>query len=293
MLGKKTSAVMVCNEAGEMVGIFTSKDLMRRVVAVGMDPNASALSDVMTMNPHTATLGTTILETLHSMHNGRFLHVPVFDENVKLVGLVDVLQVTRGVVQQMGSFQKARSENVQPLWDRFRSSLQHSEEQEDSSSGGGGAPDSEAVAVDNENEREIDNAPAEQDREPVVGRQTWDEFVQTHNLLSHDDPSDPIPSENPVHDELTPNVFVYKLSDCYGTNHRFTSSAESLKELLRDVQNRLGDHTIRKVHYVDDEGDHVRPLCVHPVSFQMWLLTMNRFSLSLQSNRCCFSKTMT
>ncbi|GAB9475020.1 Myosin-like protein [Globisporangium polare] len=90
---------------------------------------------------------------------------------------------------------------------------------------------------------------------PVVGRQTWDAFVESHSLLTHD-PTDPTSPDNPAQ-EGTPNVFVYKLADCYGTNHRFTSSAESLKDLLRDVQNRLGDHTIRKVHYVDDEGDHV------------------------------------
>ncbi|KAF1332036.1 Myosin-like protein, partial [Globisporangium splendens] len=254
MLEKKTSAVMVCNDAGEMVGIFTSKDLMRRVVAVGIEPQSTPLLDVMTHNPYSATLGTTILETLHSMHNGRFLHVPVFDENVKLVGLVDVLQVTCGVVQQMGTFQKAKNDNVQPLWDRFRSSLHHTEDQEDSN-----APDSEAVIVNNESELEVDSTPPEESREPIVGQQTWDEFVQTHNVLPHEaDPSDPSSTlDNPAHDEITPNVFVYKLADCYGTNHRFTSSAESLKDLIRDVQNRLGDHTIRKVHYVDDEGDHV------------------------------------
>lgn len=268
MLEKKTSAVMVCNDAGEMVGIFTSKDLMRRVVGEGIDPKLAQLTDVMTTNPYSATLGTTILETLHSMHNGRFLHVPVFDENVKLVGLVDVLQVTCGVVQQMGTFQLAKNDNVQPLWDKFRSSLNQSEatkgeEGEEQDDGN----DSELVVVeehDNESSTSgiTSNAPPMRESGPVVGRQTWDAFVESHSLLTHD-PTDPTSPDNPAQ-EGTPNVFVYKLADCYGTNHRFTSSAESLKDLLRDVQNRLGDHTIRKVHYVDDEGDHVREM-VQPV----------------------------
>lgn len=270
MLEKKTSAVMVCNDAREMVGIFTSKDLMRRVVAEGIDPKLALLTDVMTTNPYSATLGTTILETLHSMHNGRFLHVPVFDENVKLVGLVDVLQVTCGVVQQMGNFQLAKNDNVQPLWDKFRNSLNHSETVEGEEQDDGN--DGEAVVVDehgNESSSSVsaNNAPLRESG-LVVGGQTWDEFVESNSLITHD-PTDPTAPDNPAQDG-TPNVFVYKLADCYGTNHRFTSSAESLKDLLRDVQNRLGDHTIRKVHYVDDEGDHVSFLLVGFVALELF-----------------------
>lgn len=276
MLEKKTSAVMVCNGASEMVGIFTTKDLMRRVVAVGIDPSNAVLSSVMTTNPYAATLSTTILETLHSMHNGRFLHVPVFDEHTNLVGLVDVLQVTCGVVQQMGSFQKATNDNVQPLWDKFRSSLHASDDAADEHDDGN---DSEAAAAELELEPDTSSSTRTQERNDpapapertsrlVIGGQTWDEFVESHRLSTTDDLSDPTAPDNPALDGA-PNVFVYKLADCYGTNHRFTSSAESLKDLLRDVQNRLGDHTIRKVHYVDDEGDHVRTRLLNCIAMRM------------------------
>lgn len=259
MLEKKTSAVMVCNGAGEMVGIFTTKDLMRRVVALGIDPKLTPLSSVMTTNPYSATLTTTILETLHSMHNGRFLHVPVFDENTKLVGLVDVLQVTCGVVQQMSSFQIAKNDSVQPLWDKFRSSLHHTD---DTAEDHDDENDSEIAVADADSEMEnpaatAQTTPPRESSRLVISGQTWDEFVESHSLNLREDLSDPTAPDNPEQDN-TPNVFVFKLADCYGTNHRFTSSAESLKELLRDVQNRLDDHTIRKVHYVDDDGDHVR-----------------------------------
>ncbi|KAG7382311.1 hypothetical protein PHYPSEUDO_005043 [Phytophthora pseudosyringae] len=245
MLIQKTSAVMVCDDADRIVGIFTSKDLMRRVVALSLEPSQCLLSSVMTPNPQTATLGTTILETLHSMHNGEFLHVPVFGNtgNKRLVGIVDVLQVTHGVVQQMGTFQSVKSDGVQPLWDQFRSSLkstndatEHEEDVED---------DESNVGVDDPDAGGIDIA-------SLVGRQSWSDFQS-----STGDPS--LVDENPLNEgEHAPDVFVYKLADCYGNNHRFTSSAESVKLLLVDVQNRLGDNTIRRILYVDDEGDHVR-----------------------------------
>ncbi|KAE9004704.1 hypothetical protein PR001_g16627 [Phytophthora rubi] len=245
MLIQKTSAVMVCDEADHTVGIFTTKDLMRRVVALSLEPSQCLLSSVMTPEPQTATLGTTILETLHSIHNGKFLHVPVFDSDTKLVGIVDVLQVTRGVVQQMGTFQSVKSDGVQPLWDQFRNSLksandaaEHEEEVEDDGSNVGvGDPDADDVDIAS-----------------LVGRQTWSDFQSSTGTSVTGDPA--LLDENPLN-EHAPDAFVYKLADCYGNNHRFTSSAESVKQLLVDVQNRLGDNTIRRILYVDDEGDHV------------------------------------
>ncbi|KAK1947867.1 CBS domain-containing protein CBSCBSPB3 [Phytophthora citrophthora] len=240
MLIQKTSAVMICDEAGRTVGIFTTKDLMRRVVALSLEPSQCMLSRVMTPNPQTATLGTTILETLHSMHNGKFLHVPVFDDGSSLVGIVDVLQVTRGVVQQMATFQSVKSDGVQPLWDQFRSSLTrtNTEEVED---------DESNVGVDDSDDVDIAS---------LVGRQSWSDFQSSTGRSSVGEPS--LVDENPLNEgEHAPDAFVYKLADCYGNNHRFTSSAESVNQLLVDVQNRLGDNTIRRILYVDDEGDHI------------------------------------
>ncbi|UIZ26652.1 hypothetical protein KXD40_001704 [Peronospora effusa] len=247
MLIQKTSAVMICNEAAESVGIFTSKDLMRRVVAVSLEPSHCLLSDVMTPNPQTATLGTTILETLHSMHNGQFLHVPVFDCGTKLVGIVDVLQVTHGVVQQMGTFQSVKSDSVQPLWDQFRSSLKSVND----------APNHDEEVEDNETNVGVADADADGvDIASLVGRQSWNDFQSSNGINGTGDPA--IQDESPLNEtEHAPDAFVYKLADCYGNNHRFTSSAVSVKELLVDVQNRLGDNTICRVLYVDDEGDHI------------------------------------
>uniref|UniRef100_A0AAV1V1F5 CBS domain-containing protein n=1 Tax=Peronospora matthiolae TaxID=2874970 RepID=A0AAV1V1F5_9STRA len=244
MLIQKTSAVMVCDEANRTVGIFTSKDLMRRVVAMTLQPSQCLLSSVMTPNPQTATLGTTILETLHSMHHGKFLHVPVYDDGSALVGIVDVLQVTHGVVQQMGTFQSVKSDSVQPLWDQFRSSLENANKLSDNTEQDKVISDESSVCVDHPDADGVDIA-------SLVGRQSWSDFQSSAGTSGTGDPATLDESGH------VPAVFVYKLADCYGNNHRFMSSAESVKELLVDVQNRLGDSTIRRILYVDDEGDHI------------------------------------
>ncbi|OQR96623.1 myosin-like protein [Achlya hypogyna] len=123
MLQKNSSAVMVLRPNGEMVGILTTKDLMRRVLAVGKNPATCLVRDAMTGNPDWARLDTTILDALHLMHDGKFLHLPVLNDDGAVVGLADVLQVTCSVVHQMGSFQKQHTASVNPVWNKFWNSM--------------------------------------------------------------------------------------------------------------------------------------------------------------------------
>jgi CBS domain-containing protein len=50
-----------------------------RVVAQNLSPELTLVEKVMTVNPDFATLDTTILDALHIMHDGKFLHIPVLD----------------------------------------------------------------------------------------------------------------------------------------------------------------------------------------------------------------------
>lgn len=241
---------MVCNEADEMIGIMTSKDLMRRVVALDIDSSTCHVSSVMTLEPYAATKHTTILETLHSMHDGKFLHVPVMDSTKKkLVGLLDVLQVTRGVVKQLGSFQRVNKGELKILWDHYRAEFMQAKEivshQHHLSA--------ETSLVDSD--RNISNYQVESGKKELEGLTGTTTSIEKKLPNIHYLPESF--DECPV-SESTPDTFVYKIVDRNGVTHRFTSSAEDISELLQDVQHRIGDHTIRQLQYVDDDGDHVR-----------------------------------
>nr|CCA15731.1 myosinlike protein putative [Albugo laibachii Nc14] len=247
MLRERMSAVMVCNEADEMIGIMTSKDLMRRVVALDVDSSKCHVSSVMTTNPYTATKDTTILETLHSMHNGQFLHVPVLDSSKKkLVGLLDVLQVTRGVVKQLGTFQRVNKGELKTLWDHYRAEFMQAKEivsHEHHGSAEGRSIDSDVITT----QKKII-------LEKKLGLTSTKAFTVTELPIIQS--ASEVYDESPVSEPI-PDSFVYKIVDRNGVTHRFTSSAEDISELLHDVQHRIGDHTIRKLQYVDDDGDHV------------------------------------
>ncbi|KZV19045.1 hypothetical protein F511_08473 [Dorcoceras hygrometricum] len=65
---------------GEVQGILTSRDILKRVVAQNISPDLTLVEKVMTKSPECATLETTILEALRVMHDGKFLHLPVVDK---------------------------------------------------------------------------------------------------------------------------------------------------------------------------------------------------------------------
>jgi CBS domain-containing protein len=86
MKTKRYGAVLV-TEGDELLGIFTERDAIFRVIAVGLDPDATPLADVMTKDPTTITPDKTFGHAMLMMHEGGFRHVPVVEDG-KLVGMV-------------------------------------------------------------------------------------------------------------------------------------------------------------------------------------------------------------
>jgi CBS domain-containing protein len=77
---------------GELAGIFSERDVMNRVVAVGRNPAYTAVSEVMTANPRAVGLDESIEECLFIMHEFGFRHLPIVDGK-DLKGLVSLRDV--------------------------------------------------------------------------------------------------------------------------------------------------------------------------------------------------------
>jgi CBS domain-containing protein len=86
MKTKHYGAVLV-TEGDELLGIFTERDAVFRVIAAALDPETTQLADVMTKEPKTITPDKTFGHAMLMMHEGGFRHVPVIDDG-KLVGMV-------------------------------------------------------------------------------------------------------------------------------------------------------------------------------------------------------------
>jgi len=77
---------------GELAGIFSERDIMNRVVAVGRTPAYTAVSEVMTANPRAVSLDESIEECMFIMHEFGFRHLPIVDGK-ELKGLVSLRDV--------------------------------------------------------------------------------------------------------------------------------------------------------------------------------------------------------
>ncbi|GMP93551.1 hypothetical protein CsSME_00043328 [Camellia sinensis var. sinensis] len=92
-----------------------------RVIAQNLPPESIPVEKVMTPNPECATVDTPIVDALHIMHDGKFLHLLVVDKDGVAVAVVDVLHITHAAIATVGS--NARVSNVsspnmmQKFWD--------------------------------------------------------------------------------------------------------------------------------------------------------------------------------
>lgn len=83
----KSSAVLVVDK-GKLLGILTERDIVFRVVAMNLDPAATAVDAIMTARVLTIHRDKPFGHALHMMYEGGFRHLPVVDDAGKPVGLL-------------------------------------------------------------------------------------------------------------------------------------------------------------------------------------------------------------
>jgi len=111
---------VVVTAGNSLLGIFTSKDVLMRVVAQNLSPELTLVEKVMTAHPDCATLDMTILDALHIMHDGKFLHIPVLDGDGRVVACLDVLQLTHAAISMFeggpGTANDVANTMMQKFW---------------------------------------------------------------------------------------------------------------------------------------------------------------------------------
>jgi CBS domain-containing protein len=77
---------------GELAGIFSERDVLNRVVAVGRTPGSTSVAEVMSANPRTVPADETVEECLFIMREFGFRHLPIV-EGKELTGLVSLRDI--------------------------------------------------------------------------------------------------------------------------------------------------------------------------------------------------------
>ena len=91
MVQRNIGAVPVLHN-GQLAGIFSERDLMRRVVAEGRDPRSTCMAEVMTDDPLTINMNEDLANCMALMRRHGFRHLPVCHDG-QLIGMVSLRDI--------------------------------------------------------------------------------------------------------------------------------------------------------------------------------------------------------
>ncbi len=95
MIAHHQAGVLIVDAPGRLIGIFTERDVLLRVVGRGLDPSTTTVGHVMTRNPQALRLMDRVAYALHSMAVAGYRTVPIVDERGQPIGVVTASDVIR------------------------------------------------------------------------------------------------------------------------------------------------------------------------------------------------------
>jgi CBS domain-containing protein len=102
MMDLDIGAVVIVDDKEKLTGIVTERDLTRRLLAAGLDPEKTTLGQIMSRNPDTLAPDDPPFNALELMWIRNFRHLPVV-ENDRVVGMVsvrDLYEVMKRILEQ-------------------------------------------------------------------------------------------------------------------------------------------------------------------------------------------------
>ena len=90
MLDQHVGAAVVVDAEGRVAGIFTERDVMKRLALSGRDPHQVPVRELMTTPVEMATEETTFAEALSVMVERHYRHLPIVDAHGKLLGVLSI-----------------------------------------------------------------------------------------------------------------------------------------------------------------------------------------------------------
>ncbi|KAG0210120.1 hypothetical protein BGX28_009661 [Mortierella sp. GBA30] len=223
-------------EDGRIAGIFTTKDIVVRVMAAGLEPDRTSVIRVMTPHPDTVRSSMTILDALKKMHDNRYLHLPVVDDHGQMAGLVDVLQVSFAMLSQMNTIQgdNAATEGQGPVWNKFW----------------------ESTFARDETGSEISASDIRSGYIPAPSDINYSGSIMDSSMrLGSPAAMPPMSGLEEIGSE-----FTFKFKESSGQVHRFASSTRSFAELREKIVEKIGALETGMdvvLSYCDEENDQV------------------------------------
>ena len=101
MIKRGMGAAAVVDENQIVAGIFTERDVLKKIALSGRDPKTIPIHEVMSAPVVMATKTTNIVEALQVMIDQQKRHLPVVEENGKLIGILSIRHVLEHKVNEL------------------------------------------------------------------------------------------------------------------------------------------------------------------------------------------------
>jgi CBS domain-containing protein len=99
MVATNVGAILVIDDAGKLVGIFSERDLLKKIAGTVADYRSLPIQQFMTPRPDSVSATDTLNFVLQKMDAGGYRHVPVV-ENGKPVSLISARDMLRFLMRQ-------------------------------------------------------------------------------------------------------------------------------------------------------------------------------------------------
>lgn len=100
MIKEHVAAIAVV-EGGKLTGIFTERDLTKKMVPKRLDPNSTKLAEIMTDNPLTITRDRPFNEALSFMLEHKIRHLPIVDDSGMILGMLSLRSMLMRQIEDM------------------------------------------------------------------------------------------------------------------------------------------------------------------------------------------------
>ena len=109
MLDKDVGAVAVIDEQGVVAGMFTERDVLAKFALSGRDAAATPVRELMSPMVEMATAETTPAEAFRVMLERHYRHLPVVDEQGKVLGILSIRNILEARIDDLLARLESRS----------------------------------------------------------------------------------------------------------------------------------------------------------------------------------------